>query len=242
MVAANIVDPIIFGCTLLFYLLYHVYLYYMIIKYPLKTASGQVWVSRQRWCEVMMEKGMIIEAVQTVRNSIMSTSVLATTSLALSSVVVALVGSIGFETALDRSALLKAPAINNGWRFFAVIVFFSCAFFSYMQSIRAGNHGSFLLAIPPVENSDDLSEEVTVGNYSVTPAYVAKVLNRGAMFFTIGTRFFYAAFLAVLWLWGPIPPLCAVILLVPVLFVIDRYPDPHYHKRKQFENVHMAEA
>lgn len=217
----------------------------MIANHPLKTASGQVWVSRQRWCEVMMEQNLIIEAVQTVRNSIMSTSVLATTSLALSSVVVALVGSVGFETSLDESSLLKAPAINNGWRFFTVIVFFSCAFFCYMQSIRAGNHGSFLLAIPPLKDNgpkNETLEESLASSYSVTPAYVAKVLNRGAMFFTIGTRFFYAAFLAVFWLWGPIPPLCAVIILVPILFVIDRYPDPHYHKRKQYDNVHMAEA
>jgi len=231
----NIIDPVLYGSALIIYLAYHVYLYMRIKRTPLKTASGQVWVSRKRWCEVMMEGRMIIEAVQTVRNSIMSTSVLATTSLALSSVVVALVAASGSDFSLDESTLLKAPAINNGWRFFAVILFFSSAFFCYMQSIRAGNHGSFLLAIPILKDCNSKT-------YSVTPAYVAKVLNRGAMFFTIGTRFFYVAFLSVLWLWGPIPPLCAVLILVPILYFLDRYPDPHYHKRDEFENADVAEA
>lgn len=223
MSAANIVDPIVFGCALLIYFAYHAYLWYMVVKFPLKTATGQVWASRKGWCDIIMGNNLIIEGVQTIRNSIMSTSILASTSLALSSVVVAFLASSSENLNLNEDTLLKAPAIPNSWRFFVVIIFFSAAFFCYLQSIRSGNHGSFLVAIPITPDSE----------YYVTPDYVAKVLNRGAIFFTIGTRFYYAAFIAVLWLWGPIPPFCASVILVLILFFIDRYPDPHYHKLKQ---------
>lgn len=233
MSTANIIDPIIMGVTLLIFLLYHAYLFYKVKKYPLETASGQVWISRVRWCEEIMRRGLIIEGVQTVRNSIMSTSVLASTSLALSSVVVAFLASSANSLKLQQSSLLKAPDISDGWRFFTIIVFFSCAFFCYMQSIRSGNHGSFLLAIPMNQCNNA---------YYVTPHYVAKVLNRGAMFFTIGTRFFYLAFLAVLWLFGPIPPIVACIILICILFTIDRYPDPHYHKRTEYHEFEVADA
>lgn len=239
--AANIVDPILIGITLLIYGAYHIYFWYMVYHFPLKTASGQIWRSRQRWCSLIMENGMIIEGVQTIRNSIMSTSVLASTSLALGSIVIAFLATFG-DISQNQASLLKSKEISDGWRFFTIIVFFSCAFFSYMQSIRSGNHGSFLIAIPihdePVldDNNNDTKP------YSVTPAYVAKVLNRGAMFFTIGTRFFYLAFLGVMWLFGPIPPLVACIILVIVLFSIDRYPDPHYHHRKHYERVDITES
>lgn len=231
--AAVIVDPVLMGVTLLIYLTYHAYLARKIKKHPLETASGQVWISRVRWCDEIMKRELLIEGVQTIRNSIMSTSVLASTSLALSSVVVAFLASSASSLKLQESSLLKSPAISDGWRFFTVIVFFSCAFFCYMQSIRSGNHGSILLAIPMNQKNN---------SYYVTSQYVAKVLNRGAMFFTIGTRFFYLAFLAVLWLFGPIPPIAACVILVWILFTIDRYPDPHYHKRTEYDAFEVTDA
>ncbi len=227
MSADCIVDPILVGLALLLFLAYHIYLLFQIRCYPLKTAAGQVWISRQRWCEVIMRSHLIIEGAQTIRNTLMATTVLASTSLALSSVVIAFLASTAESLGLDSSDfLLKCDSIPDGYRFFTIIVFFSCAFFCYMQSIRSANHASYLIAIPidPVA-------------YSVTPAYVAKVLNRGAMFYTIGTRFFYLAFLAVLWLFGPVPTIIASIILVCILFIIDRYPDIHYHKRSQYNLV-----
>lgn len=220
----NIVEPILIGITLLIFVIYHIYLVQMIKTQPLKTAAGQVWISKRRWCQIIMDpaRDMLIEGIQTVRNTLMATSVLASTSLALSSVVVAFLAAGLVDLGISDDFWMRAPAITDAYRFFVIIFFFGCAFFCYMQSIRSVNHSGYLIAIPIFNEQD---------KYSVTPDYVAKVLNRGAMFYTIGTRFFYLALLGVLWFFGPFPPLISCIILVFALYFLDRYPDIHYHKK-----------
>ena len=229
----NIVEPILIGITLVIFIAYHVYLARMIRKHPLKTAAGQVWLSKRRWCHVIMDPShdYLIEGVQTVRNTLMATSVLASTSLALSSVVVAFLAAGLVDLGIGEGFWMRAPAITDAYRFFVIILFFGCAFVCYMQSIRSVNHSGYLLAIPIIPGVDE---------YAVTPDYVAKVLNRGAMFYTIGTRFFYLALLGVLWFFGPFPPLISCIILVASLYFLDRYPDIHYHKKTAVDGyVHI---
>lgn len=218
--AGDAVEPTLIGLTLIVFAAYHFYLVYRIRNFPLKTAAGQVWKTRQRWCQIVMGQGLLIEGIQTIRNMLMATSVLASTSLALSSVVVAFIASRRSNFVSSSPVNLQSSYISDDYRLLTVLVFFSCAFFCFIQSIRSGNHCSFLLVIP----ADD-------SVYSVTPAYIAKVLNRGAMFYTIGTRFFFLALLGVFWLFGPVPPFAACLVLVLVLHMIDRYPDTHYHSK-----------
>lgn len=212
-----IVEPILAGLALLIFILYHVYLLLKIRKHPMKMAAGQNEAARLRWVENIMATSNYIVGVQTIRNTMMASSLLASTSIALSSVIVAFLAQSGTFEKFQGISLFKSPTIAMGQRFFVVILFPSIAFFCYMQSIRAGNHASYLIGIP----YDPFS------SFYVTPTYVAKVLRRGAIFYTIGTRFYYLAFLALLWLFGPLPPIIASAVMVAVLYKTDQYPDIH---------------
>lgn len=213
----NIIEPVMIGTALLIFIVYHIYLVVMIRRHPLRMAAGQNEVVRERWVDNVMSKGEYIVGVQTIRNTMMASSLLASTSIALSSIVVAFLAQSQTLAGIQGITYFKSPAISNGHRFFVIILFPALAFFCYMQSIRAGNHASYLIGIP---------YDPTASFY-LTPSYVAKVLHRGAIFYTVGTRFYYLAFLAVLWLFGPLPPLIGSITLVILLLVTDRYPNIH---------------
>lgn len=212
-----IIEPVMIGLTLFIFILYHVYLVMMIRKYPLRMASGQMEVAREHWISSIMANQDLILGVQTIRNTMMASSLLASTTIALSSIVVVLLVQKDGLSGLSSIAHFQSPGIGNGYRFFIIILFLSSAFFSYMQSLRAGNHASYLIGIPGRPEAE----------FYVTPLYVARVLHRGALFYTVGSRLYYLSFLAILWLFGPIPPLAACIIMICILFKTDRYPNIH---------------
>lgn len=55
----------------------------------------------------------------------------------------------------------------------------------------------------------------------ITPEYVVAGLVLGANWYTFGTRGFYLAFTLMLWLFGSIPMLVGIMLLVPFLYYQD---------------------
>ena len=85
----NILEPCIDGFCLLLYVGYHVKLYYKFRKDPLSTTVGHNHAARKLWCRMVMTEHKDILAVQTIRNTLMSSSLLASTSLTLSAVVAA---------------------------------------------------------------------------------------------------------------------------------------------------------
>lgn len=204
----DVLEPCMVGTVFFLYALYHLYLWLRVRRDPMSTTIGHNHHVRCRWCEQVMRGRKEILAVQTVRNTLMSSSLLASTSLTLSAVVAAyLVNTISTQssTGLD---LLGSQALRPIHKFFGVILCFSVAFYCYMQSVRSANHVGYMLGL-----ADDLH---------FTPTYVAKVIKRGADFHTAGTRIFYLAFLSVLWIFGPIPPTILTLLLISHLWHLDR--------------------
>lgn len=209
MPVGNILEPVLVGAAFLLYLVYHVYLWIRYVKYPYGTTFGHNHEARTRWVEMVMRERKDILAVQTIRNSLMSASLLASTSLTLSAVVAAyLVNTISVQgnSGLD---LLGSTYINAVHKFFGVIVCFTIAFYCYMQSIRSSNHLGYMISLP------------LEGGSEFTPEYVGRVIRRGANFHTAGTRIFYLAFLFVIWIFGPIPPVVLTLILIPNLWYLD---------------------
>jgi uncharacterized membrane protein len=87
------------------------------------------------------------------------------------------------------------------------------AFFSFTLSIRIYNYVAYLINVPPALKHQGLS-----------PQHVARHLNRGGHYYSIGVRAFYFAVPLVFWLFGPHFMLLATIGLIFVLHKIDHIP------------------
>ncbi|KAF2325549.1 hypothetical protein GH714_030243 [Hevea brasiliensis] len=116
------------------------------------------------FCADSLKNGVL--AVQTIRNSIMASTLLATTAITLSSL---------------------------------ISVF----------SIRYYAHVSFLATVPTSVRKKDSIE------------YVARNLNRGSFFWSLGLRAFYVSFPLFLWIFGPIPMFVCCLMMSFVLYFLD---------------------
>eukprot|EP00850_Spirogloea_muscicola_P015413 SM000117S25533 [mRNA] locus=s117:318992:320185:- [translate_table: standard] len=196
-------------------LAYHVWLAATVRRRPLATVVGVNHMVRRAWVHHIMrdnEKRSIL-AVQTLRNWVMASSLLASTAIGLSTAMAALLRSAldpvvrqalqSFIVGADSDAVIAV-------KFFCLLLCFLWAFLCYIQSIRYVNHVSFLVNIP-------VGPELP----GLTPDYVAKVLEKGSDFYTVGTRGYYVAFPLICWLFGPIPMLVVSLLMVGLLYKLD---------------------
>ncbi|CAI5458634.1 unnamed protein product [Closterium sp. Yama58-4] len=210
-----ILDVVLVPVGLAVLLLYNIVLYMRVKRNPMKTVIGVNHLNRRAWVYSIMkdvDKKSIL-AVQTLRNHIMASTLLATTAIILSSGIAAFITSAA--TADVKASVFavtlgsRAPAVV-AVKFISIFLCFLFAFVCHVQSIRYTNHVNFLINIPLGPQAQGLS-----------PDYVAAVLAHGSNFYTIGTRAFYCAFPLLLWLFGPIPMLLSSLLLVVMLYHFD---------------------
>jgi uncharacterized membrane protein len=139
---------------------------------------------RDDWVRAMTtagDKGIL--AVQTLRNSVMASSFMASTAA------LALAGSLGFASEADKlsAAWHVEHDIAMASALFPVKVFlllgaFFVSFLLFSLSIRLYNHASYAIALPEGRES------------------VARYLNRAGRLYGDGLRVFYMAFPVVAWL------------------------------------------
>lgn len=212
----SILDYVLVPTGLLIMVSYHIWLLHRVIKSPSKTVMGVNAVNRKMWVKSMMEdipKNGIL-AVQTLRNNIMASTLLASTAIMLSSLIgVLMTGGSGnhswFFVFGDKSPL------GFSIKFFLILVCFLISFLSNVQSIRYYSHASILINVPyqkifPLESLQ-----------RVTSEYVASTVNKGSYFWSLGLRGFYFSFPLFLWIFGPIPMFLSSCLLVIMLYFLD---------------------
>jgi len=90
---------------------------------------------------------------------------------------------------------------------------FFVAFFSFAMSVRLFNHVGYQVTLPP-----DLRPS------SVSPEQVARHLNRAGAYYSIGMRAYFLSVPLVFWLFGPRLMAAASLVLVVVLYHMDRVP------------------
>jgi uncharacterized membrane protein len=152
-------------------------------------------------------------AVQTLRNNIMASTVLATTAITLVSVISVFVGVTSPSSAAALRLVYGSKAGDVfAAKYLAVSLCFMLAFVFNVQAIRLYAHASFLLGgLPPGE--DWGREEFA--------AYVARTVNRGSHAWSLGMRAFYVSLALFLWTFGPIPMLVCSVLMCGLLYVLD---------------------
>ncbi|KAK6279510.1 hypothetical protein POUND7_019777 [Theobroma cacao] len=210
------VDCILVPLGILTMVAYHIWQLHRIIKHPTKTIIGVNAISRRFWVHSMMEdvgKNGVL-AVQTLRNNIMASTVLASTAIMLSSLIALLMSNTGRDKSTwldfgDRSE--QAFSI----KYFSILVCFMAVFLLNVQSIRYYSHASILINIPFKKMYSDQHHR------NLTAEYVATTVNRGSYFWSLGLRGFYFSLPLFLWIFGPIPMILCCFVLVFMLYFLD---------------------
>jgi len=196
---------------------YQIFLRLRVRRDPTYTVQALHAVARTAWVESVMSDKRDILAVQTLRNSTMAATFLASTAVLL------VMGALSLsehgrdlERALHSLNILGAvdPRL---WliKLIMLIIDLSVAFFAFTQAIRKYNHAGYLLNVPK-----EFRHSV------ITPAYAAAFLNSAARHYSIGMRAYYFTLPLLFWLFGPHLMLLATLVLLGVLHRLDRAPDP----------------
>ncbi|KAL6615805.1 hypothetical protein ACP70R_038075 [Stipagrostis hirtigluma subsp. patula] len=212
---------------------YHLWLLYAILRHPTRTVIGLNAIARKRWVAAMMantEKNGVL-AVQTLRNNIMASTVLATTAITLVSVISVFVGVTSPASSSSSKAPPKLVYGSKAGEVFAakylaVSLCFMLAFVCNVQAIRLYAHASFLLGgLPPGQRQAGGERELEEELFA---AYVARTVNRGSHAWSLGLRAFYVSLALFLWTFGPIPMLACSVLMCGLLYFLDTTSD-HAH-------------
>ncbi|XP_057770521.1 uncharacterized protein LOC131004290 [Salvia miltiorrhiza] len=185
-------------------LAYHMWLMLTIKRNPRRTVIGLNAESRRIWVSCMMadplKNGVL--AIQTIRNNIMASTLLATIAITLSSLISVYVSN-------ESAGLHQEISAVSSVKFFAVLICFLAAFLCNVLSIRYYAHSSFLVTVPTFRDRKDAIE------------YVATNLNRGGLFWSLGLRAFYLSFPLFVWVFGPIPMFVCCCVMSFILYFLD---------------------
>jgi uncharacterized membrane protein len=198
---------------------YYLFLWHMVRKNPTYTIHGVNQVARTLWVEhAMLTAGENVMAVQTMRNFIMVSVLMTSTSTLL------IIGTMTLSGQTEHIAhTWHVLSHTNNYvaeiwiiKVLFLLVDFIFAFFAFAMSLRLSNHVLFMINV----------KEHDV-NHNLAPAAVARRLCHAGDMFAVGMRSFFFAIPLVFWLFGPVFLFAASIALVITLFHLDRSEADH---------------
>ncbi len=151
---------------------------------------------RERWVKMVMSKdNKDILAIQTLRNSVMSASFMASTSILL------IIGTLNISEKVGQWVLNWHPYAlahiysTELWqiKLGLLLLDFSIAFYCFSMAIRFFNHVGYMINLTDdVPNDGGLSQKTSV------------YLNRAGRYYSFGTRSFFSACRSSCGFWVPI--------------------------------------
>lgn len=210
-------DIIAFSISCLLMLLYYLYLKRRTRRVPNSSVHAVNAMIRERWVMVIMSSGKLeILAIQTLRNSVMAASFMATTAMLLMIGVLNLGEKIGQWAENLHPLLSICQESNDLWqiKLGILLLSFAIAFYYFAMAIRFFNHVGYMINLPYDASSDD-------GLYQQTCAY----LNKAGSYYTFGIRTFFFSLPIILWFFGPYFLVFATLSLIAGLAVLDRAPN-----------------
>lgn len=211
----HLFDVLGLGLSLGAVVIYQLYLRWRDARNPTASALYGMNAARMAWVEGVMRDGRDILAVQTLRNSTMASSFMASTAILL------IIGVLTLSAQGDKMSgtwhTLNVLGQHSAdiWLLKLLVMLFDLlfAFFAFCLSIRLYHHIGYQINTPA-----DLRREVT------QPAHVGAELNRAAIYYRLGMRAYYFTVPLLFWLFGPLLMLGATALLVYFLYHLDRAP------------------
>ncbi|KAL0922179.1 hypothetical protein M5K25_006147 [Dendrobium thyrsiflorum] len=201
--------------SLLFFIIYHGWLWHKVRTQPRRTIIGMNSAGRRLWVRSIMKDSdkKNVLAVQTLRNAIMSSTLMATTCILLCSALAAVLSSTySVKKPISDSIYGAHGELMVALKYVSLLLIFLFSFICYSLSVRFTSQVSFLINTTPL-SSDSL--------VIITPEYVCELLEKGFLLNTFGNRLFYAALALLLWVFGPVLVFICSVVMVFVLYSLD---------------------
>jgi len=194
---------------------YQLFLRYKLRRNPTYTIQAVNAIARAAWVESIMREGKDILAVQTLRNSTMAATFLASTAVLLIMGVLTLAAQGGKLGDIWHALNLLGATHATLWlsKLLLLLLDLFVAFFFFSMSIRIYNHVGYMINVP-----------LSLAHKAISPEHVAIHLNRGGAYYSIGMRAFYYSVPLVLWLFDPLLMLISTAALLTLLVRVDRTP------------------
>jgi uncharacterized membrane protein len=213
--APHLLDMICLVVSAGIFSFYHLYMRSKLKTNPTYSLYGATTLARTAWVVGVMEEKNDILAVQTLRNSTMAATFLASTSILLAVGLLTLSGQADklgqtwhamniFGSRAESTITLKLLVILGN---------LFIAFFNFSFAIRLFMHVGFLINTPPEE-----------GNYGASITFVAMELNKAGGYFHVGMRAYYFLVPLIFWLFSPVFMLAATVTLVALISKIEKTP------------------
>lgn len=197
-------------------LFYHLFIARKRATCPLRTVQGVASAARRDWvASVVREKDGIL-GVQTLRNSTMVASFMASTSSVLALGVLSLASSAdgGQGGAWRLLHVFGEPSPDMlAIKVLALLLVLFFAFFCFASSIRLYGHVSFMIGTCSAPGEEERRIRVA-----------AACLEQAARQFHLGMRAFYFMVPLVLWLFGPLFMALGTLGMLLALYRLDRMP------------------
>ncbi|KAI3792835.1 hypothetical protein L2E82_06726 [Cichorium intybus] len=209
---------------------YHLWLWQKVRTKPLSTIIGTNNYGRRLWVSTIMKDNdkKNILAVQTLRNTIMGATLMATTSILLCSGLAAVISSTYSVKKPINDAIYGAHGeFMVALKYVTLLLVFLASFMCHSLSIRFINQVNFLINCPPES--------------TVTCEYVSELLEKGFTLNAMGNRIFYSALPLMLWIFGPVLVFVCSITMVPVLYNLDLvFGNAKMEKMDEKENINRV--
>jgi uncharacterized membrane protein len=214
-IALHIYDLLGFGLSVTAVCLYQIYLRWRTRRAPASSAQDAMLTARAAWVEGVMRERRDILAVQTLRNSMMSSSFMASTAVLLIIGVLTLSAQGDKLSGTWHSLNFFGQFAAEMWLFKLLVMLFDLlfAFFSFSMAVRLFHHIGYLINVP-----------LSPPNEAAQMVHVVAQLNRAGIYYRIGMRAYYFTVPLLFWLFGPVLLLGATALLVYFLYHLDRAP------------------
>ena len=194
---------------------YQLYLNWRTRRNPASSAQDVMLAVSEAWVASVMRERRDILAVQTLRNSTMSASFMASTAILLIIGVLTLSAQGDKLSGIWHSLNFLGHASTELWLFKLLMMLLDLlvAFFGFSMSVRLFHHIGYLVNVPldpPLE--------------STQIRHAVAQLNRAGVFYRIGMRAYYFTAPLLFWLFGPLFLIGATVLLIFFLYHLDRAP------------------
>ena len=208
-------DLLTFAASAGLILVYQRYLNWRTRRDPASSAQDVMLAARAAWVGSVMRERRDILAVQTLRNSTMSASFMASTAVLLIIGVLTLSAQGDKLSGTWHALNFLGQASADMWLFKLLMMLFDLlfAFFSFAMSVRIFHHVGYLINVP----LDRSMEAAQIGK-------VEAQLNRAGIYYRIGMRAYYFTVPLLFWLFGPLWLLGATLAVVFFMFHLDRAP------------------
>ncbi|QCD95031.1 hypothetical protein DEO72_LG5g3123 [Vigna unguiculata] len=205
-------DAILVPLGLVMMVAYHVWLWHKTQTQPFTTTFGREADGRRLWVLLMIKDvdRRSIVAIQSLRNLIMASTLMATSAILICAGLGAVISSTySAKEAIDNTIFGAHGELMVGLKYAILLATFLFSFLCHTCCIGFLNQINILICSPQDHKS------------LVTSHYLTHLFDKAIVLNTLGNRLFYSALSFLLWIFGPVPTFLSSMAMLLLLYNLD---------------------